>query len=585
MIKIPFRYLAFPADSLSNPLSEEYLAVLESSDFDLTYPPNFEGIPTDPYNGSFVCESYNFPTNGAYHLQIFLKRDAPLLFVTPRGATLTVGGGGAGSLGGFFISHFTELPDQWSFWPDGSDFVAPEGYDACVYDFIGNPDPQQFRDWCSTKETSALNQTVRFLDAENEGHYVKGAAADGRSQVIVELDDVQNSADVTMPDGDGTWVSDATLQNGVWRRTWQAPESYGGSADDNTEGQRLIGFAVVIDGQSLSPAFYLRKAPVVMLHGLWSNASIWHELENALRAGGFPPTPAVSHPPEASFTDNAQVTSSRVALALAPLQAQDYVAKKADIVAHSMGGCLAKLYGSSDYIRRIVTIGTPHNGSPVADLFCNNPLGSFLLSVVGRSKNGALYDLTTSRCHVSGDKLGVPVLAINGIAAPNRRFAAFSDAWSYLAALQVLLNDYNLPDVHHVLFGNDTSDWVVSGTSQMGGLTGNSVTSVNVTWHVDEPVNSDVINTTVAFLDAPSDSVGAMLAQQMAPLAKSQPAPHEPSVRQLELYSADLRRIGHRVTGGRHGFLSWGHSACRCECPDKRNPDIGGVVSRTSSSG
>jgi len=495
--KIPFQYLTFPIDSLSDPVVENYLVVLDSSDFDLSYLPNSDGLPEleTVWSGSWICEAYDVPTAGTYHYQIFLKHDAQKVFPTPRGATFVIGGGGGGPHGtqggGFGIFHQSDNPEnmQYGHGPDGCDFVPPAGY----------RDPYILPYWYNTKETESLYGMVRFLDEEDENRLVVGAAADGRSRVIVEVLDVQSSANVTIPDGDGTWVSGPILQNGVWRRTWQAPESYGGSEDDSIQGKRSVGFAVVADGQSpVASPFNLYKAPVVLLHGLWGKPSDWDILETALRNHGFPPTPALQYPPQASFDENAQVISKHVALALARLRDQDLVAKKADVVAHSMGGCLAKMRGSNkEYIRRIVTVGTPHYGSEVADLFYHHPWGEALLNSIGRTANGAVYDLTTTRCHIAGNQLGVPVLAINGIVTPNNSFPIFSDAWSYLTPLRILLADpfVSQQKLHDDLFGSDTnttSDWVVSGTSQIGGLLANSV-DVDVTWHVDEPANSDVI--------------------------------------------------------------------------------------------
>src|SRR4030042_140998 len=48
-VEIPFQYLVFPVGCQSPvPITENYLIVLNSSDFDLSYPPNYNGIPTVP---------------------------------------------------------------------------------------------------------------------------------------------------------------------------------------------------------------------------------------------------------------------------------------------------------------------------------------------------------------------------------------------------------------------------------------------------------------------------------------------------------------------------------------------------------
>ncbi len=90
---IRFHYAAFPADSSSHPVIEDYLVELNSSDFDLTYPPNIGGLPYPPdtmFSGSFVDENYN-PINDAYMCQIFLRRHGQRTITTPKGATLILG--------------------------------------------------------------------------------------------------------------------------------------------------------------------------------------------------------------------------------------------------------------------------------------------------------------------------------------------------------------------------------------------------------------------------------------------------------------------------------------------------------------
>jgi triacylglycerol lipase len=81
--------------------------------------------------------------------------------------------------------------------------------------------------------------------------------------------------------------------------------------------------------------------------------------------------------------------------------------QKAHIIAHSMGGldaryALVNVAGFVDRIATLVTIGTPHRGSPVADAIVQNTplsaqLPSFLTERLQRNA-GALHDLTTESC-------------------------------------------------------------------------------------------------------------------------------------------------------------------------------------------
>jgi triacylglycerol lipase len=81
--------------------------------------------------------------------------------------------------------------------------------------------------------------------------------------------------------------------------------------------------------------------------------------------------------------------------------------QKAHIFAHSMGGldaryALANVPGFVDRVATLVTIGTPHRGSPVADAIVQSTplsaqLPSFLTEQLQRNA-GALHDLTTDAC-------------------------------------------------------------------------------------------------------------------------------------------------------------------------------------------
>jgi triacylglycerol lipase len=77
-------------------------------------------------------------------------------------------------------------------------------------------------------------------------------------------------------------------------------------------------------------------------------------------------------------------------------------ARKVNIIAHSMGGldvryAIAKL-GLADRVASVVTIGTPHLGTPVADLGARLSDLLRLKSLLGRVVDvNAFYDLTTER--------------------------------------------------------------------------------------------------------------------------------------------------------------------------------------------
>ncbi|MCX7049460.1 MAG: alpha/beta fold hydrolase [Candidatus Sumerlaeota bacterium] len=362
---------------------------------------------------------------------------------------------------------------------------------------------------------------ISFLDEEDLSRHVKGAVADGSSRVIVELHGVQSSADVTFPAGDGTWVSDATLQNGVWRRTWQAPESYG----PFNEVPRQIGFAITIDDQSIeSQSFDLYKAPVVLLHGAYGYPGGMMDLKNALENDGFLFVCNEPYPNKASFAQNAWVPQVHVRHALDSAINHGLVAKKADIVGYSMGGCLAKLYGHISYVRRIVTIGTPHFGIPWFNLLLANFNPAFIKQLGG----DAVFDLQTGGRNVPGNNLHVPVRAIAGDSSSVIYPWSSGDSLGQLLSLLPFGLGGTLSDFRTVVFEGVANDWVVSVPSQAGDL---SAIPVHGTGHLDEPRNSEVIGHVTDFLDAPTASAGMAIDKsaqpqiQMSLSANASPAP------------------------------------------------------------
>lgn len=153
----------------------------------------------------------------------------------------------------------------------------------------------------------------------------------------------------------------------------------------------------------------LYKPPVVLVHGMWSDAEAWNvpecNFKQRLRDYGFYPyTADYSYDNACSFDPTLGYQSSGIReVRTAVLKAIDsYRYKKiavckVDVIGHSLGGLLARSFiqqptgyksvenYQSGYIRRLVTIGTPHHGSPFGPLLTNSSdtLKS-LLSLLGK---------------------------------------------------------------------------------------------------------------------------------------------------------------------------------------------------------
>jgi triacylglycerol esterase/lipase EstA (alpha/beta hydrolase family) len=108
--------------------------------------------------------------------------------------------------------------------------------------------------------------------------------------------------------------------------------------------------------------------PVVLVHGVLCNAGVWIPMLRKFRAMGIGPAYTVSYgPPLDAIEEFAAQLDQHIQSALAATGAA-----RAVIVAHSMGGLVARAY-LRDYggsrVARVVTIGTPHHGSALAYWF------------------------------------------------------------------------------------------------------------------------------------------------------------------------------------------------------------------------
>lgn len=127
---------------------------------------------------------------------------------------------------------------------------------------------------------------------------------------------------------------------------------------------RLMLYALLVR----DPAPAAHAVPVLLVHGVLCNAGIWRRLARYLREKGVDGVYGLSYgPPLASIDSFAEQLARKIdAIVLAT------GAAKIVIIAHSMGGLVARAYmraHGSGRIARVVTIGTPHHGSVLA-WFC-----------------------------------------------------------------------------------------------------------------------------------------------------------------------------------------------------------------------
>ncbi|MDQ3802038.1 MAG: hypothetical protein M3384_21645, partial [Acidobacteriota bacterium] len=158
--------------------------------------------------------------------------------------------------------------------------------------------------------------------------------------------------------------------------------------------------ASLSNGDKVETGVVVYPKPVVMVHGLWSNAAAWKDYPDYLReahsfawrgfAVGADPAHGKMNTGERpgnfaktnSIAQNAEELGKQIKYVHESMNAWHI-----DIVAHSMGGLISRYYihelmktDSPDrkpYISHLVMLGTPNEGSPCADIMY--PAGALIL--------------------------------------------------------------------------------------------------------------------------------------------------------------------------------------------------------------
>lgn len=154
------------------------------------------------------------------------------------------------------------------------------------------------------------------------------------------------------------------------------------------------------------------RPPVMLIHGVWSDGSGWNDgfVKNdqtrTTYAGDYKSTNG------SAFSTNQTRVQGYISQALTNFRRKGYGGTQADVIGHSMGGLLTRLFaGSANYLRpdnlnkgdvhRLITLDTPHFGSNFANLLVGlhrvNPskAESTVSGITGGSiVNGAVCDLS-----------------------------------------------------------------------------------------------------------------------------------------------------------------------------------------------
>ena len=273
-----------------------------------------------------------------------------------------------------------------------------------------------------------------------------------------------------------------------------------------------------------STSFDILRPGVLLLHGLLSNEDCFKDLNNHLSANGYRDALVLNgdyHGSNAqSFVNNTYVNNvvgTRMKSLFEQLAREGIVSAKYDLVGHSMGGILSRMYAqeiNANAVNRIITLDTPHSGSQLANL--RNPVLNALSSITtpspmlslavnalraqlqGNGNLAAIENLAPGSSAIArlngstmSNAVGIPVHAICSVIQAPQQAALDNDGVCYhanpvsslgITAIHDFLfsannesNNQTRWEFYNLLYNGD-NDGVVSYVSQAGGLSGNYVT-------------------------------------------------------------------------------------------------------------
>lgn len=274
-------------------------------------------------------------------------------------------------------------------------------------------------------------------------------------------------------------------------------------------------------GTSVYSTFELQiyRAPLLLVHGKADNGKSYNVmhgtlLNNELYTRDLMLKVDYQGTNNNIFSDNENVLRINIDFLLGNVVERKFAAGKVDIVAHSMGGLLSRIYLQSDTymqdINKLITHNTPHSGAHSANRLADPIFAATARGGIARYAGdwgGAAFDLQVGSGKTIANTINnpgrlnknkVPIHAIattfphNPPPDPSTKYGAVRKGYN------MSMND---------LFRNDSSDFVVSYESQLGGLTGTHTSLIRFQVHSQAQENIQLINNVINLLKAnPKDN-------------------------------------------------------------------------------
>jgi pimeloyl-ACP methyl ester carboxylesterase len=295
---------------------------------------------------------------------------------------------------------------------------------------------------------------------------------------------------------------------------YQAPSDFVGSA-------KTLDITIIakVGSTDIPGKITLKRPPVLLVHGLHGSTDGWENLASRLRQNNFDVCDGciVDYSRNSDQTFNPNKTSPPIDALQGALRSvrdsyrHDGVAiTQVDVVGHSMGGLVTRgdaarsdfrrrdNYSRGD-IRKLITIGTPHFGSPLAAYLVDHKVYKSIAELLNYM-GPAIYDLVPSSEALNAlNGSDLQTHAIVGIAPANSHFEQKINKILFFTDVGTIQQDLH--------------DVVVPVTSQIGGLPGTARSLVSGVVHSDytgedvgELESSAVFADVISTLNAPLDS-------------------------------------------------------------------------------
>ncbi len=248
-------------------------------------------------------------------------------------------------------------------------------------------------------------------------------------------------------------------------------------------------------------------AGIVMVHGLNSSSKEFKALSSYLLKRKYQPFQlnSFNYPDSLGFAKNMQVIPKAIDSLLKVMEDNHVSASKVDLVGHSMGGIMSRLYVQGEGsdrkdVNRLITCNTPHSGSPVAN-FVRDSSNKVLInrirhignkrfnlkSLIPDPNSQAVIDLQVGSDAIvnllNGERLNFNKVPCHAICT-ERILPPLAFKSRFIKTFFTIFTDEN----SHV----DAHDGVVPMKSQRGGLEESCTSCIKKQWHSLSVANKNV---------------------------------------------------------------------------------------------